>query len=162
MKISNEKRKFYFQAVNTIFVVALLIIGFGLFISTGNLKYNLIGLTGLLVVVYVLHLWRGYPMFLYDSDGETLNFTNKDFFMLFGDPRVVKKAEFPKNKLLEFDIRNYGLKKKLKLIVKSKRTASERSKQTFDITYLRNSEIKDLKKSLEKVVHQNQKQNENQ
>ncbi len=157
MKISNENRKVYFQLVNTVFIVGLLLIAFGLFISFGKLKYNLLGSAGLLVVLYLIHKWRGYPFFQYDSDGETLNFMNKDFYMIFGDPRVIKKAEFPKKKLLGYQINNYLIKKKLILVVKSKRTESEKTRQSFDITYLRNSEIRDLKRSLDKVRSNNKK-----
>ncbi len=155
MKISNENRKIYFQLVNTVFIISLMLIAFGFFISYGKLKSNLVISAVVLIALYIVHKWRGYPFFLYDSDGETLNFMNKDFHMFFGDPRVIKKAEFPKRKLLGYKVVNYVLKKKLVLIVKSKRTESEKTRQTFDVTYLRNSEIKDLKRSLDKVRSNN-------
>ncbi len=157
MKLSNEKRKFYFQVVNTIFIIGALLITFGFFISFGKLRYSLLGYSMIAAGLYILHKWRGFPFFLYDSDGETLNFTNKDFYMLFGDPKVVKRAEFPKRKLLGYKVTNLGLKKRLHLVVASKRSETEKTKQTFDVTYMKNSEIKDLKRSLEKVIANNRR-----
>ncbi len=160
MKLSNEKRKFYFHSVNTLFVLALLVLGFGLFITFGPIRMKLF-LTAIGVsFLYLIHLWRGNPFFQYDSDGETLNFTNRNFYMLFGDPKVVKRAEFPKRKLLGYKISNNPLRRKLILIVSSKRTESEKSKQVFDITYLNKSERKDLKRSLEKIMKRNKQSTE--
>ncbi len=160
MKLSNEKRKFYFHSVNTLFVLALLFLGFGLFITFGPIRMKLLLISIGVILLYFTHLWRGNPFFQYDSEGETLNFTNRNFYMLFGDPKVVKRAEFPKRKLLGYKISKNPLKRRLVLIVRSKRTENERSKQVFDITYLNKSERKDLMRSLDKVMKRNKQSTE--
>jgi hypothetical protein len=94
----------------------------------------------------------GRPIFEYDSDGEALNFRNNHILYVLAKKNA--KDEFPKYKLLKYNIVNLLIFKKLYIYISSKKSNVVILK--YDLSYLSGKEIKDLKFSLNKVVKANQ------
>lgn len=91
---------------------------------------------------------RGPQIFEYDSDGEALNFRNTyvpSFQKIYTD-------EFPKYKLMKFEIIDALLLRRLYVTVTGKRGLVTLK---YDISYLRPNEVKALKMSLNKVLKSN-------
>lgn len=107
--------------------------------------------TLLLAVFYV----RGRQVFEYDSDGEALNFKNRNV-LSFLDKAL--SDEFPKYKLKNYEIINAIIFRRLYISISSKKTNVIMLK--YDISYLSKKELNDLKFSLSKVIKQN-KETEN-
>ena len=89
---------------------------------------------------------RGRQIFEYDSDGEAVNFKNRNII-----PFLSKEIrdEFPKYKILSYEVVNAIVFKKLYIKIKSKKEHIAVLK--YDISYLTDKEIKDLKFSLKKL-----------
>ena len=102
------------------------------------------------IILLVIFLIRGKQIFEYDSDGEALNFKNRNII-----PFLSKEArdEFPKYKLVSYEVVNGILFKNLYVRIKSKKEHIAVLK--YDVSYLSNREIKDLKTSLGKIVRTN-------
>lgn len=102
-----------------------------------------------ILMIFVYYL-RGKQIFEYDSDGEALNFKNRNII-----PILDKSAsdEFPKYKLQKYEVFNAIIFKRLYITISSKKNHSTTLK--YDVSYLTNKEIRDLKFSLNKVVKQN-------
>ena len=154
MRLSNRSRKplysFIYSLVGIIFILGL--IGFVLEIN----KFNVLGKKAWILVViplllYLLLYLFGKPIFEYDSDGETLTFRNNHIRYIFFKEN--KKDEFPKYKLLKYNVINFYIFKRLYIYVSSKKNKVIVLK--YDVTYLRKNELKDLIFSLNKVVRSN-------
>ncbi|MDZ7845906.1 MAG: hypothetical protein U5L96_03520 [Owenweeksia sp.] len=116
---------------------------------------SLTKLTPVAVAVVLLILYRGLPQFLYDSDGEVLNFTAREPNLSFLGNRFVKHVEFPKRKLDSYKILRYPFKRKLQVYIRSKE--NHLVKQSMNISYLNSREVRDLKRSLDRVMMTNGK-----
>ena len=66
----------------------------------------------------------------------------------------MKRAEFPKGKLIDFSILDLGIYSSLKIIIQSKRKKGPRT-YTFNITFLSRKKKRGMKESLRKVVEKN-------
>ena len=106
------------------------------------------------VVLLILFLVRGRQIFEYDSDGESVNFKNRNII-----PFLSKEIrdEFPKYKILSYEVVNAIVFKKLYIKIKSKKEHIAVLK--YDISYLTDKEIKDLKFSLKKIIKANREAN---
>ena len=106
------------------------------------------------VVLLILFLVRGRQIFEYDSDGEAVNFKNRNII-----PFLSKEIrdEFPKYKILSYEVVNAIVFKKLYIKIKSKKEHIAVLK--YDISYLTDKEIKDLKFSLKKIIKANREAN---
>ena len=113
----------------------------------GNESYLLLIIP---IVILILFHFRGKQIFEYDSDGETLNFKNRNVITFLDK---VVSDEFPKYKLLNYEVVNALLFKRLYITISSKKSNSVILR--YDISYLTNKEIKDLKFSLNKVLKAN-------
>jgi hypothetical protein len=100
----------------------------------------------LLIIFYV----SGRQIFEYDSDGEALNFKNRNIIPFLDKPL---HDEFPKYKLIKYDIVSILFFKRLYITVSSKNNGSTMLK--YQISYLTKKEVNDLKLSLNKVVKAN-------
>lgn len=107
------------------------------------------------LILLLFIIYRGLPQFTYDSDGEVLNITSKEPNLAFLGNRFVNHVEFPKRKLMDYRITSLPFRRKLILYIKSKEKRYK--KRSFSISYLRRSEVKDLKRSLERVMANNRK-----
>lgn len=113
----------------------------------GNESYLLLIIP---IVILILFHFRGKQIFEYDSDGEALNFKNRNVITFLDK---VVSDEFPKYKLLNYEVVNALLFKRLYITISSKKSNSVILR--YDISYLTNKEIKDLKFSLNKVLKAN-------
>ncbi|MGV4414182.1 hypothetical protein [Chryseobacterium sp. T1] len=102
------------------------------------------------VLCFIFFWIKGNQVFEYDSDGEALNFNNFNVVPFF---KNAKRDEFPKYKLIKYEVLNLFFIKRLYITISSKKTHSLILK--YDISYLSDKDIKDLKFSLQKVVKYN-------
>ena len=108
------------------------------------------------VVLLILFLVRGRQIFEYDSDGEAVNFKNRNII-----PFLSKEIrdEFPKYKILSYEVVNAIIFKRLYIKIKSKKEQRHAIILKYDISYLTDKEIKDLKFSLKKIIKANKEAN---
>lgn len=111
-------------------------------------------LPNLILIVFGIYFHKIGQLFEFDSDGETLNFKNNGlFFSKFMEYRV-KRAEFPKQKLLNFEVSDYGVYASLRIWISSRRKSGAR-KYTFNITFLGKKKKRGMIESLNKVLEKN-------
>lgn len=104
-------------------------------------------------VFFLFIIYRGLPVFNYDSDGEVLNFTASEPNLNFLGSWFYTHFEFPKRKLVRYRINSYPFRRVLSVVIDSRE--GYHKKQKIPISYLNKRELKDLRKSLNKVVLQN-------
>lgn len=118
-------------------------------------RFNILGQESyLLIIIPVVLLGifylSGRQIFEYDSDGEALNFKNRNIIPFLDRPL---SDEFPKYKLLKYEIVQLLFFKRLYITISSKNSGSTMLK--YEISYLTKKEVNDLKFSLNKVVKAN-------
>ena len=153
MRLSNRSKvPFYHFGLSVL--VMLFVLGIVIYCieeykiqTLGNENLLLIAVPILLLFIFYL---RGRQIFEYDSDGEALNFKNSNIIS-FLDKDV--SDEFPKYKFLKYEVVNSILFKRLYITISSKKSNSVILR--YDISYLKDKEIKDLKFSLNKVLKAN-------
>ena len=106
--------------------------------------------------IYIILYLRGRQIFEYDSDGEALNFRNYSIIPFLGREA---RDEFPKYKLISFDITDAVLFKRLHIKITSRKKNEIVLK--YDISYLTSSEIRDLKLSLQRTIKANKENTNN-
>ena len=157
MRLNNRNKIGYFQFLST-FVVTLFLLGIFLFFVEYYF-YKLLGSGAILLLVIptliiVIFYLRGRQIFEYDSDGEALNFKNKNVVLFLGKPL---SDEFPKYKLKSYEIVNALIFKRLYVTISSKKSNAIILK--YDVSYLSKKELNDLKLSLSKVTKNNKTNN---
>ena len=157
MRLSNRSRIPIYNFVLTLINV-LIVIGLAGFVLEKT-RLAMFGNESVLfvllpVVLLILFLVRGRQIFEYDSDGEAVNFKNRNII-----PFLSKEIrdEFPKYKILSYEVVNAIVFKKLYIKIKSKKEHIAVLK--YDISYLTDKEIKDLKFSLKKIIKANREAN---
>ena len=157
MRLSNRSRIPIYNFVLTLINV-LIVIGLAGFVLEKT-RLAMFGNESILfvllpVVLLILFLVRGRQIFEYDSDGEAVNFKNRNII-----PFLSKEIrdEFPKYKILSYEVVNAIVFKKLYIKIKSKKEHIAVLK--YDISYLTDKEIKDLKFSLKKIIKANREAN---
>lgn len=153
MRLSNRSKASYFSFLATFFLVAFLF-GIVLFLLE-HYVYHYIGWISILFVIVpgiflVYFYFRGRQIFEYDSDGEALNFKNRNVFAILNKPL---NDEFPKYKLVKYEILDLLFIRKLYIILSSKKAKEVMLR--YDISYLTKKELNDLKFSLSKVSKEN-------
>ena len=157
MRLNNRNKIGYFQFLST-FVVTLFLLGIFLFFVEYYF-YKLLGSVAILFLVIptliiVIFYLRGRQIFEYDSDGEALNFKNKNVVLFLDKPL---SDEFPKYKLKSYEIVNALILKRLYVTISSKKSNAIILK--YDVSYLSKKELNDLKLSLSKVTKNNKTNN---
>ena len=157
MRLNNRNKIGYFQFLST-FVVTLFLLGIFLFFVEYYF-YKLLGSGAILLLVIptliiVIFYLRGRQIFEYDSDGEALNFKNKNVVLFLDKPL---SDEFPKYKLKSYEIVNALILKRLYVTISSKKSNAIILK--YDVSYLSKKELNDLKLSLSKVTKNNKTNN---
>lgn len=123
-------------------------------------RFNVLGVESYLMIIVpilllvIFHL-NGRQIFEYDSDGEALHFKNRNIIPFLSKPL---HDEFPKYKLIKYDVINIFFIKRLYITVSSKNNGSTILK--YQVSYLTRKEINDLKLSLNKVVKANKEKKE--
>ncbi|WBL20807.1 hypothetical protein [Zunongwangia sp. HRR-M8] len=105
------------------------------------------------IVSFVLFLLvhRVGVSFNFDGEGETLIFKNNGvFFSKFMEYRL-KKAEFPKRKLANYNFTDYGVYSSITIYIKSRRRKGFK-KYTFNTTFLSRKKKRELVESLKNVL----------
>ncbi len=111
-------------------------------------------LPNILLILFGIYFHRIGQLFDFDSDGETLNFKNNGlFFSKFMEYRV-KRAEFPKGKLIDFKVIDLFFYATLRIYIRSRRKKGPR-KYTFNITFLNKKKKRGMIESLRKVLEKN-------
>ena len=159
MRLSNRSRIPIYNFVLTLINV-LIVIGLAGFILEKT-RLSMFGNESILfvllpVVLLILFLVRGRQIFEYDSDGEAVNFKNRNII-----PFLSKEIrdEFPKYKILSYEVVNAIFFKKLFVKIKSRKEHHQAIILKYDISYLTDKEIKDLKFSLKKIIKANKEAN---
>lgn len=159
MRLSNRSRIPIYNFVLTLINV-LIVIGLAGFILEKT-RLAMFGNESILfvllpVVLLILFLVRGRQIFEYDSDGEAVNFKNRNII-----PFLSKEIrdEFPKYKILSYEVVNAIFFKKLFVKIKSRKEHHQAVILKYDISYLTDKEIKDLKFSLKKIIKANKEAN---
>lgn len=153
MRLSNRKKAPVYNFFNT-FLLMMLSAGIVGFIFD-EMRFNILGGKSIfliivpLILLVIFHL-NGRQIFEYDSDGEALHFRNRNIVPFLS--RALSD-EFPKYKLIRFEMVNILFFKRLYITVSSKNTGSTILK--YDTSYLTRKEANDLKLSLNKVVKAN-------
>ena len=153
MRLNNKTKAGYFNFLGTL-VIMLFIFGIGAFLLEYFIYDYLGWLQWLLLIVPIsfitLFYARGRQIFEYDSDGEALNFKNRNVVLFLDKPL---NDEFPKYKLLNYEVVNIFILKRLYISISSKK--SKNLMLRYDISYLTKKELNDLKFSLSKVIKNN-------
>lgn len=155
MRLNNRNKTPIYNFFLTLATV-ILIIGAGMsFLDVIQLpilgKTLSYGAVFLSFTIYFIIFLKGRQIFEYDSDGEALNFKNYATIPFLGKE---VKDEFPKYKLIKYEVVNAILFKRLFITISSKKRNGTILK--YDISYLSNKEIRDLKISLNKVIKENE------
>jgi len=158
MRLSNRNKASIYNFVHTLLIM-MVIFGIAAFLlneyrfhAVGNESYILLIVPILLLGIFHLN---GRQIFEYDSDGEALNFKNRNIIPFLDRPL---HDEFPKYKLIKYEIVRIFFIKRLYVTISSKNTGSTILK--YEISYLSRKEINDLKLSLNKVVKTNKENND--
>ena len=159
MRLSNRNKAGYFHFLSTLITVGLFLGIFLFFLE--RYRYHYLGWSEFLLIIIpilgiLIFYLRGRQMFEYDSDGEALNFKNRNV-VLFLDKAL--SDEFPKYKLKNYEVLNAIILKKLYITISSKKNHSIILK--YDISYLTKKELNDLKMSLSKVIKTNKERENN-
>ncbi len=154
MRLNNRSKTGFYNFLSTLLVM-MMFLGIVAFLFE-RYKLNIVGewISLLFIVIpailLIIFYVRGRQIFEYDSDGEALNFKNSNV-IVFLDKSL--SDEFPKYKLLSYEIVNAFIFKRLFVTISSKKSYSVILK--YDISYLTRKEVRDLKFSLNKVIRQN-------
>jgi hypothetical protein len=154
MRLNNRKKAGIYNFISTT-IILIFVLGCGAFFME-LFKFDFLGrgTTALLIIVPsifgLIFYLRGRQIFEYDSDGEALNFKNRN--VLFYEKPI--SDEFPKYKLISYEIIDVLLFRKIYINVSSRKNKVITLK--YDVSYLSKKELKDLKFSLSKVIKENQ------
>ena len=154
MRLSNRSRvpvySFVYSLSGIVFILGIIayILEINKFDVFGDKSWVILLIPALM---FLFLYFLGRPIFEYDSDGEALNFRNNHILYLLSKKNA--KDEFPKYKLLKFNVVNALIFRKLHIYITSKKTHVVVLK--YDISFLNRKQVKDLKFSLNKVTKAN-------
>lgn len=157
MRLSNKRKAGIYNFISTAVVfftiisIVVYIIDIYVVSIFGWKALLFVALSLLMLIIFYL---KGRQIFEYDSDGEVLNFKNRNVLSFLSKDI---SDEFPKYKLLKYDLVNALIFKRLYISISSKKSHSITLK--YDISYLTNKEIRDLKVLLNKVIKENKEKN---
>ncbi|KAB2814850.1 hypothetical protein [Phaeocystidibacter luteus] len=155
MRLNTIKRYTYYRYI---YLILILAVGFDILLINidGSIGNQTPVITILVLAIALVLIYRGNPVFRYDSDGEVLILDSKEP-ILGGFLRSNKLYEFPKRKLIGFRIIRWPLRKVLILKIKSKEAKYKTLRVV--ISSLKSSEVRDLGRSLDSVAKANKKLN---
>ena len=156
MRLNNTNKAGYFNFLVTL-VIVIFVFGIAAFLLE-YFVYDYLDATQWLlliipIILVLIFYFRGRQIFEYDSDGEALNFKNRNV-LLFLDKSL--SDEFPKYKLLSYEVVNVLILKRLYITISSKKSRTLILR--YDVSYLSKKELNDLKFSLSKVIKSNKEQ----
>lgn len=110
----------------------------------------------LFVVVVLVHFLARY--FEYDSDGPKLILTNRGLILTDFINYRQHRAEFAKEKLVNYKAHNYLIYKTL--VVSIKHSNGKIVKESFNVTLLKRKKLRYVKQSLKRILKENLKHKE--
>lgn len=140
--------RYLYLLVGVLFLVDVILLNI-----EGQLK-SLSGLSALGILFLGYFLWRGYPVFEYDSDGEVLIFSNYEPTLKAMSKRFSKHTEFPKRKLEGYRIKMLPFRTVLLIRIHSRDNTVR--KMEFSVSSLNKMELRGLDRSLAGVIKQYQ------
>ncbi len=151
MRLNTIKRYFIYRYL---YLIMLLLVGFDILLINieGSFGSQLPLISFAVIALALFLIYRGNPVFRYDSDGEVLILESKEP-MIGHIFRSNKLYEFPKRKLMGYRLRKLPFRKVVTLKVSSKEAKYKTLK--MDISYLSRSEVRDLARSLDSVAKAN-------
>ncbi|MDL1913217.1 MAG: hypothetical protein FDW93_01645 [Bergeyella sp.] len=154
MRISNRNKRVFYLLISPFLALLTFFCLFLFYFNKNRIeRVDTVGVytSAITIVLWILLFIRGKMIFEYDSDGEAFLFRNESIY--FNSSRG--GDEFPKYKLLKFEILNLFFLKKLYITVSSKK--KNRMILQYNISYLTRSQVKDLERSLGFVLEENAK-----
>lgn len=154
MRLSNRNRtpvySFIYSLCGIVFILGIIayVLEINKFDVFGDKSWVILLVPSL---IFLLLYFLGRPIFEYDSDGEALNFRNNHILFVFASKNA--KDEFPKYKLIKFNVVKTLVFRKLYVYISSKKSHVLILK--YDISFLSRKQVKDLKFSLNKVTKAN-------
>lgn len=153
MRLSNRTKAPVYNFINSLAILGI-VAGIFAFLFE-RYKYDILGWESIFLIIipvlFAVYIYfRGRQIFEYDSDGEALNFKNRNVTPLLGE---TASDEFPKYKVQKYEFVNILGIKKLFVTINSKKNHHTTLK--YDVSYLTGKEIGDLKISLNKVIKAN-------
>lgn len=153
MRLSNRNKSSVYNFINTLLIIFLLAGTAAYFLE--EYRFDIMGKESLVLILapallMLLFYLNGRQIFEYDSDGEALHFRNRNIIPFVQKPL---SDEFPKYKLLKYEVIDLFFMKRLYITISSKNSGSTILK--YEISYLTRKETQDLKFSLNKVVKTN-------
>lgn len=154
MRLSNRNRtpvySFIYSLCGIVFILGIIayVLEINKFDVFGDKSWVILLVPSL---IFLLLYFLGRPIFEYDSDGEALNFRNNHILFVFASKN--SKDEFPKYKLIKFNVVKTLVFRKLYVYISSKKSHVLILK--YDISFLSRKQVKDLKFSLNKVTKAN-------
>jgi amino acid transporter len=153
MRLNNRNKAPVYNFVNTLLLMTLLG-GIAAFLLE-EYRFNVLGDESILliilpVVILGIYYLTGRQIFEYDSDGEAIHFKNRNVIPFLSRPL---NDEFPKYKLIKYEVVSIVFIKRLYVTISSKNSGSTMLK--YEISFLTRKEVNDLKLSLNKVVKAN-------
>ncbi len=153
MRLSNRNKSSVYSFINTLLIIFLLAGTAAYFLE--EYRFDIMGKESLVLILVpallmLLFYLNGRQIFEYDSDGEALHFRNRNIIPFVQKPL---SDEFPKYKLLKYEVIDLFFMKRLYITISSKNSGSTILK--YEISYLTRKETQDLKFSLNKVVKTN-------
>jgi hypothetical protein len=153
MRLSNRTKAPVYSFINTLLIIAVLVGIAAYFLE--KYKFDILGWESSLFIIVpcillgIFYL-NGRQIFEYDSDGEALHFRNRNIIPFLDRPL---SDEFPKYKLLSYEIIRILFMKRLYIKISSKNGGATILK--YEISYLTKKEVNDLKFSLSKALKAN-------
>lgn len=123
--------------------------------SDGMVGQSAVRLGPIVALVFLFFIYRGNPVFTYDSDGEVIILDSKEPSLARVSGIFNKHYEFPKRKLVGYSFTKWPLRKRMTLKVSSK--DGKRKHITASISYLNRQDVKDLERSLRGIISKNKK-----
>ena len=121
----------------------------------GTLGETKVRLGYFVIVILAILIYRGNPVFTYDSDGEVIIIDSKNPSLNFLGRAFNQHYEFPKRKLVGYSIQRFPFRRKLTLKLSSK--DGKRKHVSATMSYLNKQEVKDLERSLRGILSKNKK-----
>lgn len=153
MRLSNRKKVPVYNFFN-ILLLMMLSAGSVCFIID-RMKFDVLEEKSYLLIIIpiillIINYLYGRQIFEYDSEGEALHFRNRNIVPFIDKPL---NDEFPKYKLIKFEMVSILFFRRLYVTVSSKNGGSAILK--YETSYLTKKEVNDLKTSLNKVINAN-------
>lgn len=159
MKIDNTKIIWKANMVYFILLCTFLIaLSLSILVNTNSYDDIFLKISGISFLLLLIWRLRGYPRFIYDSEGEVICVRNPKAFLAKFFALEENPLEIPKDKLINFKIENFILKKNLTLYILNKSSPCGYIKSSHNISYLNKNQIQDLENSLKEITRQTQRE----